>query len=290
MAAAGRRVPPAGGREAARAAGRARRTGRFRRLGPAFRADRRGVANPAPPPRRAVLLFCSAARCSRWRSVRPPPSSPSARRWRRWPCCWRCCFWPAPPASSLRAWQIRERRSPFVRGLGAPTPRVVSTDFLSESEAMRRTILIPLALLVGCATPPEPAPDAHPGRPGVAAGGPGRQGGPVATGGDPAGARPGPAWRNTAGSGPPRPAWTRPSPSRGSDPIRRWFRPWPSRPATVTSRSATPPVNALIVRVNAEQVPAVVVLRDASWQARDRASLEIDEPRRTLRVRFHHAD
>ena len=50
------------------------------------------------------------------------------------------------------------------------------------------------------------------------------------------------------------------------------------------------PVNPIVVRVNAEQVPAVVVLRDASWQARDRASLEIDEPRRTLRVRFHHAD
>lgn len=51
-----------------------------------------------------------------------------------------------------------------------------------------------------------------------------------------------------------------------------------------------PPVNVLIVRVNAEQIPAVSVLRDASWQARDRASLEVDEPQRTFRVSFHHVD
>jgi hypothetical protein len=51
-----------------------------------------------------------------------------------------------------------------------------------------------------------------------------------------------------------------------------------------------PPVNAIIVRVNAEQIPAVGVLRDASWQARERASLEVDEPQRALRVRFQHAD
>ena len=51
-----------------------------------------------------------------------------------------------------------------------------------------------------------------------------------------------------------------------------------------------PPVNPIIVRVNAEQLPAVSVLRDASWQARDRASLEVDEPRRAFRVRFHHAN
>lgn len=51
-----------------------------------------------------------------------------------------------------------------------------------------------------------------------------------------------------------------------------------------------PPVHALIVRVHAEQIPAIAVLRDASWQARDRASLDIDEARRLLRVRFEHGD
>ncbi|MBK8751725.1 MAG: DotD/TraH family lipoprotein [Candidatus Competibacteraceae bacterium] len=55
-------------------------------------------------------------------------------------------------------------------------------------------------------------------------------------------------------------------------------------------RWGQPPVNSIIVRVNAEHIPAVSVLRDASWQVRDRASLEVDEPQRTLRVRFHHAD
>ena len=76
-----------------------------------------------------------------------------------------------------------------------------------------------------------------------------------------------------------------------------WVGPYQDLIATVAQhtgyryeRLGSPPVNALIVRVNAEQIPAVAVLRDASWQARDRASLEIDEPRRVLRVRFHHAD
>lgn len=55
-------------------------------------------------------------------------------------------------------------------------------------------------------------------------------------------------------------------------------------------RLGQPPVNALIVRVNTEHIPAVSVLRDASWQVRDRASLDVDEPQRVLRVRFHHAD
>lgn len=50
------------------------------------------------------------------------------------------------------------------------------------------------------------------------------------------------------------------------------------------------PVNSLIVRVNAEQLPAISVLRDASWQVRDRASLGIEEGARVLRVSFHHAD
>jgi hypothetical protein len=55
-------------------------------------------------------------------------------------------------------------------------------------------------------------------------------------------------------------------------------------------RLGQPPVNSIIVRVNAEHIPAVSVLRDASWQVRDRASLEVDEPQRVLRVRFHHAE
>lgn len=50
------------------------------------------------------------------------------------------------------------------------------------------------------------------------------------------------------------------------------------------------PVNPIIVRVHAEQIPAIVVLRDASWQVRDRASLEIDDTQKMMRVRFHHDD
>ena len=76
-----------------------------------------------------------------------------------------------------------------------------------------------------------------------------------------------------------------------------WVGPYQDLIATVAQqtgyryeRVGQPPVNALIVRVNAEQIPAMGVLRDASWQARDRASLEVDEPQRVLRVRFHHAD
>lgn len=76
-----------------------------------------------------------------------------------------------------------------------------------------------------------------------------------------------------------------------------WVGPYHELIATVARQTGygyepvgPPPVNALIVRVNAEQIPAIVVLRDASWQARDRAALEIDEPRRILRVRFHHVD
>lgn len=76
-----------------------------------------------------------------------------------------------------------------------------------------------------------------------------------------------------------------------------WVGPYHALIATVArqtgygyEQNGQPPVNALIVRVNAEQIPAVAVLRDASWQVRDRAALEIDAPHRMLRVRFHHAD
>ncbi|MGB4946996.1 MAG: DotD/TraH family lipoprotein [Candidatus Competibacter denitrificans] len=48
------------------------------------------------------------------------------------------------------------------------------------------------------------------------------------------------------------------------------------------------PVNPIIVRVQAEQIPAIVVLRDASWQVRNRASLEISESQKMLHIRFHH--
>ena len=89
--------------------------------------------------------------------------------------------------------------------------------------------------------------------------------------------RPGPAWRKTAGSGPRPPAWTRRCPSR-------WVGPYQSLVATVAGQTGygyepvgKAPVNPIIVRVNAEQIPAIVVLRDASWQVRDRAALEIDE-------------
>lgn len=154
---------------------------------------------------------------------------------------------------------------------------------------MRRIILIPLALLVGCATPPEleaertpvalelqrAALDAKAALWQLAAIQQARTGTGLAENGG---------------------VWTTP-PGLDAPVSIAWVGPYQALVSTVAQQTGygyepvgPPPVNALIVRVNAEQVPAVVVLRDASWQARDRASLEIDEPRRTLRVRFHHAD
>lgn len=76
-----------------------------------------------------------------------------------------------------------------------------------------------------------------------------------------------------------------------------WVGPYQSLISTVAQQAGygfepvgQPPVNPIIVRVNAEQLPAIVVLRDASWQVRDRAALEIDDGQKILRVRFHHAE
>ena len=76
-----------------------------------------------------------------------------------------------------------------------------------------------------------------------------------------------------------------------------WVGPYQQLIATVAQQTGygyepvgNAPVNPIIVRVNAEQMPAISVLRDASWQVRDRASLDIDEAQKRLRVRFHHDD
>ena len=154
---------------------------------------------------------------------------------------------------------------------------------------MRRRFLVPLVPLVplllfcGCATPPEPAAERT----------------PVASELRRAAlwqlaairqARTGTGLSETGG------VWTTPT---GLDaPVSvGWVGPYHELVATVARQTGygyepvgNAPVNPIVVRVNAEQIPSVVVLRDASWQARDRASLEIDEARRTLRVRFHHAD
>ena len=149
--------------------------------------------------------------------------------------------------------------------------------------------LVVATLLAGCATPPEPAPDATP----VA-----RELQRAALDAKAA------LWQLAAirqaqtgtGLAENGGVWTTPA---GLDaPVSLgWVGPYQSLVATVARQTGygyepvgPPPVNALIVRVNAEQIPAIVVLRDASWQVRDRAALEIDEPRRTLRVRFHHVD
>ena len=65
----------------------------------------------------------------------------------------------------------------------------------------------------------------------------------------------------TGGSGARRRAWTDRCPSLGWVPITRWSRPWPSKPVMATNNSGNRPSNALIVRVNAEQIPAIAVLR-----------------------------
>lgn len=91
-------------------------------------------------------------------------------------------------------------------------------------------------------------------------------------------------------------AWTAPAGLDGPVSVA-WVGPYQSLVSTVAGQTGygyepvgKPPVNPIVVRVNAEHIPAIVVLRDASWQVRDRAALEIDEARRTLRVRFHHDD
>ena len=91
-------------------------------------------------------------------------------------------------------------------------------------------------------------------------------------------------------------AWTTPAGLDGPVSVA-WVGPYHELVATVAGQTGygyepvgKPPVNPIVVRVDAEQIPAIVVLRDASWQVRDRAALEIDEARRTLRVRFHHDD
>jgi defect-in-organelle-trafficking protein DotD len=91
-------------------------------------------------------------------------------------------------------------------------------------------------------------------------------------------------------------AWT--TPAGLEEPVSvAWIGPYHELVSTVAGRTGygyepvgRAPVNPIVVRVNAEQIPAIIVLRDASWQVRDRAALEIDDPRRTLRVRFHHVD
>ena len=154
---------------------------------------------------------------------------------------------------------------------------------------MRRTILISVVLLVGCATPPEPAAERTPvalelQRAALDARAALWQLAAIQQ------AKTGTGLSETGG------VWTTPT---GLDaPISvGWVGPYHELVATVARQTGygyepvgNAPVNPIVVRVNAEQIPSVVVLRDASWQARDRASLEIDEARRTLRVRFHHAD
>ena len=154
---------------------------------------------------------------------------------------------------------------------------------------MRRTILISVVLLVGCATPPEPEAGRTPvalelQRAALDARAALWQLAAIQQ------AKTGTGLSETGG------VWTTPT---GLDaPISvGWVGPYHELVATVARQTGygyepvgNAPVNPIVVRVNAEQIPAIVVLRDASWQARDRASLEIDEARRTLRVRFHHAD
>lgn len=153
---------------------------------------------------------------------------------------------------------------------------------------MRSTTLVFCGLLAGCATAPDPAPNATP----VA----------LALQRAAQDAKAG-LWQLAAiqqaqtGTGLPTDGtWNTPVGLDGPISIA-WVGPYHELVATVArqtgygyERNGPPPVNALIVRVNAEQIPAIVVLRDASWQARDRAALEIDEPHRLLRVRFHHVD
>lgn len=154
---------------------------------------------------------------------------------------------------------------------------------------MRRILLVPLVLMAGCATTPPPdsphtpvalelqraALDAKAALWQLAAI---RQ------------AKTGTGLRENGG------VWNAPPGLDGPISIA-WVGPYQALVSTVAQQTGhgfepvgKAPVNPIVVRVNAEQIPAIVVLRDASWQVRDRASLEIDERRKTLRVRFHHAD
>ena len=149
--------------------------------------------------------------------------------------------------------------------------------------------LVPLLLVCGCATPPEPAAERTPvaselQRAALDARAALWQLAAIRQ------ARTGTGLSETGG------VWTTPAGLDGPVSVA-WVGPYHELISTVAGQTGygyepvgQPPVNPIVVRVNAEQIPAIVVLRDASWQARDRAALEIDEPRRTLRVRFHHAD
>ena len=149
--------------------------------------------------------------------------------------------------------------------------------------------LVPLLLAAGCATAPDAAPDAAPvpdelRRAAVDA---------RAALWQLAAIRQAATGTGLAENGG---VWTAPAGLDGPVSVA-WVGPYHELISTVAGQTGygyepvgQPPVNALIVRVNAEQIPAIVVLRDASWQARDRAALEIDGARRTLRVRFHHVD
>ena len=149
--------------------------------------------------------------------------------------------------------------------------------------------LVPLLLAAGCATAPDAAPDAAPvpdelRRAAVDA---------RAALWQLAAIRQAATGTGLAENGG---VWTTPAGLDGPVSVA-WVGPYQSLVSTVAGQTGygyepvgQAPVNPVVVRVNAEQIPAIVVLRDASWQVRDRAALEIDEARRTLRVRFHHAD
>lgn len=154
---------------------------------------------------------------------------------------------------------------------------------------MRRTLWIPLVLLAGCASQPAPRSDSSPvalelQRAALDARAALWQLAAIQQ------AKTGTGLLENGG------IWTTPI---GLDtPVSiAWVGPYQELVATVARQAGydyepvgQPPANAPIVRVNVEQIPAVAVLRDASWQARDRAALEVDEARRVVRVRFHHVD
>ncbi len=149
--------------------------------------------------------------------------------------------------------------------------------------------LVVAALLAGCATAPDPAPNTTPVAQELQRAAIDAKAG---------------LWqlaaieqaRTGTGRAAPGGVWTTPAGLDGPISIA-WVGPYHALVATVArqtgygyEQNGHPPVNALIVRVNAEQIPAIIVLRDASWQARDRAALDIDDARRVLRVRFTHVE
>ena len=149
--------------------------------------------------------------------------------------------------------------------------------------------LVPLLLVCGCATPPEPAAERTPVASEL------RRAALDARAAlwQLAAIRQAATGTGLAENGG---VWTAPAGLDGPVSVA-WVGPYHELVATVAGQTGygyepvgKPPVNPIVVRVDAEQIPAIVVLRDASWQVRDRASLEIDEARRTLRVRFHHDD